>query len=149
MYHQVWINAPREKVFEGFSTAEALSEWWEKHESTETPEGLVLSHDTGPAHGVVKQKVIDLVPNTRVEWECVSKGHAMTSPASAWPGTHVIWEISDRENRPEMTGFGKEGNRVTVLDFQHSGWDESSEFYGYCNSAWGEVLQMLKKWCEE
>jgi hypothetical protein len=38
------------------------------------------------------------------------------------------------------------GERIlTVLDFRHSGWDEKSEYLGFCNFAWGETLLMLKQ----
>ncbi len=37
---------------------------------------------------------------------------------------------------------------MAVLDFRHSGWDENSEYFGFCNFAWGETLLMLKQWCE-
>ena len=37
---------------------------------------------------------------------------------------------------------------LTVLDFRHSGWDENSEFLGFCNFAGGETLLRLKQSCE-
>ena len=145
--HQVWINAPVARVYEGISTADGLGRWWAPHESTETLAGLVLSHDPGPAHGVVKMKVIDMAPDKRVEWEIIST-HPQSSPASAWTGTHVIFEISERDNVVARSGFGKDGDRISILEFRHSGWDENSEYLGFCNFAWGQVLLMLKKWCE-
>lgn len=148
MYHQVWVNASTAKLYEAISTADGLSRWWAHHESTETDAGLVLSHSPGPEHGVVKQKVIDLVPNKRVEWECISTRHPKSSPASAWPGTHVIWEISERKNPGKRLGISSRRRQMALLDFRHSGWDANSEYFGFCNFAWGEVLLMLKKWCE-
>ncbi len=148
LYHQVFLNTTKEKLFDAIATAEAITKWWEPHEATITADGTVLSHDPGEAHGIVRQKIVDLVPNERIEWECVSSGHPATSPASAWPGTHVIWEISEQKNRPAMSGFGTESDQMTVLDFRHSGWDESSPYFAFCNFAWGCVLQMLKEHCE-
>jgi hypothetical protein len=37
---------------------------------------------------------------------------------------------------------------VAVLDFRHSGWGEDSDYFGFCNLAWGETLLILKQWCE-
>jgi hypothetical protein len=37
---------------------------------------------------------------------------------------------------------------MTVVDFSHSGWDEGSEFLGFCNYAWGVTLDLLRKSCE-
>ena len=46
---------------------------------------------------MVKLRVVELVPNKRVEWECISN-HPKSSPASAWTGTHFIFEIAERDN---------------------------------------------------
>jgi len=78
--------------------------------------------------------VLELARNRRVEWECISS-HPRSSPASAWTGTHVIFEIAEREHR-------------TVLDFRHAGWDESNEYFGFCNYHWGVALHKLAQWCE-
>jgi hypothetical protein len=32
-----------------------------------------------------------------------------------------------------------------VLDCRHSGWDERSEYLGFCSFAWGGVLERLKQ----
>jgi hypothetical protein len=98
-------------------------------------------------HGVVKLKVIEMVQDTRVEWECIST-HPKSSPASAWTGTHFSFEISERDNVAALSGFGQDRDRIAVLDFRHSGWDENSEYFGFCNFAWGEVLHNLKRVCE-
>src|SRR6266568_6577837 len=72
IYHQVWINAPLAKVYEAISTLEGIVSWWGPHKSTKTDIGLVLEHDPGPAHGVVRFKVLDTVQDKRVEWEFIS-----------------------------------------------------------------------------
>jgi hypothetical protein len=106
----------------------------DKQTATETDSGLVLEHNPGPEHGVVKLKVLQMVPEKRIEWECIST-HPKSSPASAWTGTHFSFEISARENR-------------AILDFRHSGWMENSEYLGFCNFGWGVALQKLQQWCE-
>jgi hypothetical protein len=42
-------------------------------------------------------------------------------------------------------GISSGRRHMTVLEFRHSGWDESSEYFGFCNFAWGETLLMLKQ----
>ena len=69
--HQVMIDAPVAKVYEALSTADGISTWWDKQTPTQTDRGLVLEHNPGPEHGVVKLRVVELVPNKRVEWECI------------------------------------------------------------------------------
>jgi hypothetical protein len=134
-------------VYEAISTPDGIGTWWDKQESTETDSGLVLEHNPGPEHGVVQLKVLKRVQDKRVEWECIST-HPKSSPASAWTGTHFVFEISERANRVALSGFGQDQDRITILDFRHSGWDENSEYLGYCNFAWGVVLQNLKRVCE-
>jgi uncharacterized protein YndB with AHSA1/START domain len=147
LYHQVWMTAPLAKVYEAISTAEGLGSWWAPHTSTETDAGLVLAHNPGEEHGEVKMKVLDTVKDKRVEWEIIST-HPKRSPASAWTGTHITFELTETENPGKWMGISSEEPTLTVLDFHHSGWDENSEYFGFCNFAWGETLLMLKNWCE-
>ena len=137
IYHQVSINAPAAKVYEAISTADAIGTWWDKQTPTQTDRGLVMEHNPGPKHGVVKLRVLEPVPGKRVEWECVST-HPKSSPASAWTGTHFIFEIA------ASSVPGRNQGSTTILDFRHVGYDERSEFFGSNNFAWGQVLQNLK-----
>ena len=133
--------------FEALATADGLGRWWAPHTSTETDAGLVLAHSPGAEHGDVKMKVLDTTQDKRVEWEIIST-HPKRSPASAWTGTHIIFEITERENPGRWLGISDGGLRMAVLEFRHSGWNEDSEYFGFCNFAWGETLLMLKQWCE-
>jgi uncharacterized protein YndB with AHSA1/START domain len=141
--HEVWIDAPTAKLYQAISTADGISTWWDKHTATKTDQGLVLEHNPGPEHGIVKMKVLDLSQDKRVEWECIST-HPKTSPASAWTGTHVVFELSRRSVPP----WAAQKSDMAVLKFSHSGWDERSEYFGFCNYSWGQVLQKLKQVCE-
>ena len=87
--HQVVIDAPVAKVYEAIATAEKIGTWWDKQTPTQTDRGLVLEHNPGPEHGVVKLRVVEQVPNKRIEWECIST-HPNSSPASAWTGTPLF-----------------------------------------------------------
>jgi len=145
--HQVWLNAPASKAFEAVTSAKGISGWWGPHQSEQTSDGLILSHDPGPSHGVLKFKIVNQIKNSRVEWEFISR-HPDASPASAWMGTRAIFDIAERQNKPSQSGFGAEDDRATVLDFRHSGWAEGSEYFGFCNFAWAMALLALKKSCE-
>jgi tetratricopeptide (TPR) repeat protein/uncharacterized protein YndB with AHSA1/START domain len=131
IYHQVSINAPVAKVYEAISTTDGISTWWDKQTPVQTDRGLVLEHYPGPEHGVVQLRVVELVPDKRIEWECIST-HPKSSPASVWTGTHFIFELAD-------TGG------ATTVDFYQTGYDERSEFFEFNSSAWGQVLQNLKQ----
>jgi len=142
IYHQVSINAPLAKVYDAISTADGIGTWWDKQTPNQTDRGLVLEHNPGLEHGVVKLRVVELIPNKRVEWECIST-HPRSSPASAWTGTHFIFEIAERDN--VSSGSKHNQVRATTLDFRQAGYDERSEFFGSNNFAWGQVLQKLKQ----
>ena len=135
IHHQVSINAPVARVYEAIATAEGIGTWWDSQTRTETDRGVVLEHNPGPEHGAVRLRVVELVPGRRVEWECIST-HPESSPASAWTGTHFIFELTGR------------GDLTTILDFRQTGYDERSTFFGSNNFAWGQVLQSLKRTVE-
>jgi len=79
IYHQVRINAPISIVYEAISQPERIGTWWDKQTVTQTGRGTVLEHNPGPEHGIVRLRVVELVPNRRVEWECISS-HPESSP---------------------------------------------------------------------
>ena len=51
---------------------------------------LVLEHNPGSEHGIVRMKVLDLSKDKRIEWECIST-HPKGSPASAWLPRVVVF----------------------------------------------------------
>jgi uncharacterized protein YndB with AHSA1/START domain len=143
IHHLVLINAPVAKVYAAISTADGVSTWWDKQTPIQTDRGLVLEHNPGPEHGVVQLRVVELIENKRVEWECISS-HPKSSPASAWTGTHFVFEMAEHDK--DVSPASKDDRiRATTLDFSQTGYDERSEFFGSNNLAWGEVLQNLKK----
>lgn len=146
IYHQVWTSASAATIYAAIARAETIGTWWAPQTAVETADGVALEHSPGPAHGVVRLKVRQLVPDTRVEWECIST-HPKTSPAFGWTGTRISFEISER---PLPTWAQAAGGPTTtrVLDFRHSGWDERSTYLGFCSFAWAGVLEKLKQVCE-
>lgn len=129
--HELHINAPVARVYDAIATADGISSWWDPQTPKQTDRGLVLEHNPGPEHGIVQLRVVDRVPNKRIEWECVSR-HPASSPASAWTGTHFIFELS-----------GDDG--ATDVDFRQTGYDEHSAFFNANRDAWAGVLQNLKR----
>jgi uncharacterized protein YndB with AHSA1/START domain len=130
--HRVHIDAPVENVYEAVASADGISTWWDKQTPRQTNRGLVLEHNPGPEHGIVKLRVVQLVPNKRIEWECIST-HAASSPASAWTGTHFVFDL------------GANDHKTTTVDFRQTGYDDRSTFFDSNRDAWGHVLQNLKR----
>ena len=148
MQHQVWIDAPIEKVYEMITSAENIGKWWDKQTAKDTDSGLIFEHTQGQTNETVQMKVLEMITNRRMEWECISS-HSEITPASAWTNTHVSFDLVKREDHPPAnTKWGKNIPAQTVLDFRHSDWDENSDFYGFCNFAWGHVMMQLKEACE-
>jgi uncharacterized protein YndB with AHSA1/START domain len=132
VHHQLHVAAPVQKVYEAIATAQGISTWWDKQTPRQTDRGLVLEHNPGREHGIVTLRVVDLIPNERIEWECIST-HPASSPASVWTGTHFIFELRDR------------GDHTTNVDFSQTGYDETSTFFASNRDAWHKVLQNLKR----
>jgi uncharacterized protein YndB with AHSA1/START domain len=143
LYHQVWIAASTAKVFEAISTEDGIGSWWDRPRAERSDSTVVLEFNPGPEHGVLRARVLEAVRDERVEWEFFST-HPANSPASAWTGTRVLFEISRRAVPP----WAVDRAEMTIVDFRHSGWDERSEYLGFCNFGWGEALQKLKQRCE-
>ena len=140
LYHQVWITAPSAIVYEAISTEAGIAGWWDKPTAVRSDSGVVLEFSPGPEHGVLRAKVVAAIPDRRIEWEFVST-HPRNSPAFAWTGTRVSFEITRRA----VPLWAAERVDTAIVDFRHSGWDE---YLGFCNFAWGEALQKLRQGCE-
>lgn len=152
IHHQIAIIAPIDKVYAALASADGISTWWDKQTPVQTDHGLVLEHNPGTRHGVVKLKVLDLIPNKRVEWECISN-HPLESPASAWMGTHFVFEFTEQESpasiiERECNPSGTEDKRITTVDFRQTNYDEQNRYAGFNNFAWALVLNNLKAVCE-
>ena len=142
--HQVWIRTPTARLYEAVATEEGIGRWWDKPRALRRlPSGLTWEFNPGPEHGVLVANVVEMIQDRRVEWEFVSR-HPRHSPAFAWTGTHVVFEISRRD----VPQWAADRVEMAILDFRHSGWDERNEYFGFCNFRWGETLRKLKQWCE-
>ena len=122
LYHQVWIAAPTAIVYEAISTAADIAGWRDKPTAVKSDSGVVLEFNPGPEHGVLRAKVLAAIRDQRVEWEFVST-HPKNSPAFAWTGTRVSFEVTRRAVPP----WAAERADTAIVDFRHSGWDERSE----------------------
>ena len=64
-------------------------------------------------------KVVELQPNTQVEWEVVD------GPAE-WIGTTVSFDL-------------RQDGDWTIVLFAHAGWREPVEFMNHCSTKWASV----------
>jgi uncharacterized protein YndB with AHSA1/START domain len=141
--HELWIDAPVEKVYQLLATPDGMSSWWDKQTEVQTKEGLVWEHSPGPEHGTVRMQVLERVPDKLFKWKCISR-HAANVPASAWFGTTMRFMLGDRASSAVASEkWAREVPLRTVLSFVHEGWDDGSRYFAFCNTAWAEVLQRL------
>ncbi|MBP6600787.1 MAG: hypothetical protein KA250_03215 [Verrucomicrobiales bacterium] len=148
--HQIAIAAPLSKVYKMLSTPKAIGKWWDEQTVVESNEGIVMEHDPGAEHGKVRLKVVQQKADVLVEWKCISD-HPDSSPASAWTGTHFLFEVSEDDSPASIIERSCSGNSdasLTTLNFSQTGYDPASKFYGFNNHAWGQVLENLKSVCE-
>ena len=122
--HRIIIEAPPEKVYKALTEQAQLSAWWTKAE-TEVKTGAIASFFFGPnGEHKIEMKITDLAPNKRVGWKCVS---------GPWVDTEAFQFNIQADDRG------------SALQFSHSGWAESNEFFMHCNSKWGFFLTVSLK----
>jgi uncharacterized protein YndB with AHSA1/START domain len=144
LWHEVWIDAPTEKVFEALTTKDGLDGWWGPVAGAEALVGSVVEFDHGLG-AFLRMEIIDLIPNELLAWKCISEFDDPTNPASEWFGQTLRFELSPRSDVAILGGT----QRVTVVTFRNEGWPSDSRWCGFCNSAWGETLGVkLKSHCE-
>jgi hypothetical protein len=74
-----------------------------------------------------RQRVTELTPNKKVTWLVVEGGPAFTDERDEWPGTTIVFEISD----------AREGAEVR---FTHFGLAPNLECFDACSAAWGHYI---------
>ena len=126
--HRVGIEAPISKVYQALATRQGLAGWWtENVTGDESPGGTLLfrfADGQGP-----NMKVLELVPNQRVAWECLSG-------APEWVGTKLTFEL-------------KEDSGETIVLFSQRGWREPVEFMHACSTKWAVFLMGFKALLEK
>lgn len=74
-----------------------------------------------------KQKLIELIPNSKVIWLITDSYLSFTKKPDEWTGTHVHFDIS--------TQGGK-----THIRFTHQGLNPDVECFGACSNGWNYYL---------
>jgi hypothetical protein len=153
IHHEVWVKAVQDRVFDSFTTAGGIDAWWGKVVHAEPRVDSVIEFDHGLG-APFNMKVVDLVPGERSVWECISEFSDPGNPASEWFGHRLTFALSAAVARPGSAWmanrlFGIDSAAgITILDFQHTGWDDGATWYPFCNAAWGSALDALKQSCE-
>ena len=128
IYHLLKIKVfDPEEVYDALTTDIGLSAWWTTTtEAKPEVESHTVFHFSEEYQKTMR--VVELLPNRRVLWECV-EGDVQ------WLGTTIAFEI-------EPVAGGIE------LRFYHAGWEAETELFGHCNYQWAVYLQSLKSYLE-
>ncbi|GAA4276435.1 SRPBCC family protein [Aquimarina mytili] len=125
--HLFHINASKSKVFEAISSIKGLSNWWTIQTKGNSALGETIQFDFGNVDGPL-MKVVKLIPNERIVWECISSQHG-------WLGHTFVFSLDDNDGK-------------TRVRFSHDGWNEQDDFYAICNFSWGRYMESLRQYCQ-
>jgi uncharacterized protein YndB with AHSA1/START domain len=110
--HYLLIKALPDKVFKALASTEGLKGWWTLEAKTDEQVGGVAEFIFGE-HYHNKMKIVELVPNKKVGWECI-KGD------KEWIGTSFVFDLEENDGD-------------AILRFTHSNWKEETDFFASCN----------------
>ena len=125
--HLLIIKSPAEKIYSAITSKEGIINWWTPQTEIGDKTGDKNIFDFGTRYHN-EMKIINLVYNKRVEWECIEGD-------KGWIGTTFVFEIQEKDN-------------VSELKFTHGNWKEETDFFASCNFQWGYYLNSLKLYCE-
>ena len=119
------VARPAKDVFNAIND---VTKWWSRDfegSSTKLNDEFIINH---PGLHYSKQKVVELIPGTRVVWLVTGSNLSwLKDNKEEWTGTKMIFEIS-----------GERGN--TSLAFRHEGLSPEKECYEACKRGWDIVI---------
>jgi uncharacterized protein YndB with AHSA1/START domain len=125
--HRIGATTTPDQVYDALITLEGLAGWWTTDTTGDADRGGTVKFRFGQAGGF-DMKVLDLRPNSRVEWE-------VTDGPEEWIGTHVSFDLTQKDD-------------YTIVLFKHEGWREPVEFMAHCSTKWATFLMSLKQLVE-
>jgi hypothetical protein len=113
---------------EVFNAVNNVRGWWqgEIEGSTDKP-GDEFTYRMKDLH-FCKQRLIEVVPNTKVVWLVTDSKLNFLKKVDEWTGTKIIFEIADINNK-------------TQLRFTHHGLFPDVECYDACSNGWSKLIQ--------
>lgn len=122
----VTIKATPEAVYKTLTTEEGLSSWWAKQTTAKPEVGFSNTFTFGTF--INKMKVVELIPDEKVIWECVAS-------IDEWVGTFISFELEEKSEK-------------TLLRFTHGNWKELTDMFAGCTYDWARFMTSLKSLCE-
>ncbi len=129
MLHEVEIEASPEKVFEALTTEAGLKGWYTTDCKAKPVVGSLATLGFLKRAVVFKMRMVELTQAKAVRWRCEGDWEE-------WIGTTLRFDLEP---------WGKGGTRVR---FNHAGWLSTRGVYASCNTTWGALMILLKKYSE-
>jgi uncharacterized protein YndB with AHSA1/START domain len=120
------IKVAPEIIYDAITTQEGLAGWWAKQTKARPEVGFINVFTFGNFRN--EMKVTKLVPNKKVEWECIDS-------IEEWIGTCISFDLEEKDGQ-------------TLLRFTHGGWKEATDTFAGCTYDWGRFMTSLKSLCE-
>lgn len=128
IYHNFWIEADAQKVYESITEPEHLVNWW--------PQKCTGKPELGSEYNFYFTDEYDWYGEV-----------TMSKPGEAF---HIKMTKSDKDWDPTSFGFDlKENAGKTTVSFWHMGWPECNDHFKISSYCWAILLQGLKNYIEK
>ena len=114
-----------------------INKWWSGiHKETITGNSKKLndefSFSAGGGVHYTMQKLIELVPNTKIVWKVTDSNLSFLDNPKEWKNTKLVFDILEKEEK-------------THVQFTHIGLEPQIECYDSCSTAWAKYFQNLEE----
>jgi uncharacterized protein YndB with AHSA1/START domain len=126
--HQLTIAATRAAIYPLLTEQRGLAAWWTTDVVAKPRVGSVAKFGFGARDTVIRMRIEELVPGSRIRWQCVGG-------IGEWEHTQVTFDLQAK-------------GRLTVLQFRHLGWRSTEGALALCSFDWAHYLMSLRSLAE-
>src|SRR5690606_28808536 len=101
-----YIKAPVGTVYNALTSEEGLGRVWTKKLKVKAEIGFINEFDFDEEY-LTTMKVVELVENKRILWECVNSDQE-------WVGTSISFDLTEKDNK-------------TTITLKHFNWREQTD----------------------
>jgi len=128
IYHDLWIKASIDQVFEAISEPSFIDSWWTNHcEGCTEKDGLYRFYFSNDYDWYAKVNELEI--NKHISW-------TMTQSDADWDGTILDFLLLEE-------------NDLVHLQFAHLGWKETNLHFRRTSYCWAMYLRLLKRFIEK
>jgi hypothetical protein len=119
--HLINIERPPDEVFLLVNSGRGFARWWAEDVFDDT--GTEVSLGFFARTTIYHLRREEIVSDSRALWKC--------DTGKEWEGTRLVFELAP-------------SGKNTVVKFTHQDWQNETEYFRSCNTAWGELMFRLK-----